>query len=223
MDLQTPPSATASESARPWRTPFRELLEVAVAYLLIQGALWSYGAVQAGWAVAAAAWIIVTTALSRRSVRQLGIGWNGLRDSAWVVAAAVLLGGLLVLVAWLHGSLRPLEGAHTALWHAWMYAVWALLQEFIMQSFMYVRLEAAFDSRGRALLWTALLFAAAHVPNPILVPASFGLALVLIWLFARYRNIYTLAAAHAILGLVLSVTLPEALAHHMRVGIAYWI
>jgi len=44
-------------------------------------------------------------------------------------------------------------------------------------------------------------------------------------LFRRYRNIYTLAIAQAILGMCLAAAVPDAWHHHMRVGIGYlsWI
>ncbi len=221
MGLQTTTTAPPGVTGRR-RSPARELVEVAVAYALIEGALWSAGAVQAGWALAGLAWIVAATVMSHRPAQSLGITWRGLRQSAWVIAAAIMVSGLLFLTAWLQGTLHPLAGAHKSLWHAWLYAVWALVQEFILQSFLYVRLEAVL-SKGWALPATALLFAVAHIPNPILIPASLVLALILTSLFARYRNVYTLAAAHAILGLALSVTLPQALLHNMRVGAAYWL
>jgi membrane protease YdiL (CAAX protease family) len=66
------------------------------------------------------------------------------------------------------------------------------------------------------------LFCIAHIPNPVLMLATLGMGLFWAELFRRYRNIYPLSVAHAILGLSLSVTIPEPVTHHMRVGIAYW-
>ena len=76
-------------------------------------------------------------------------------------------------------------------------------------------------NRTPAIALAAVLFAAAHIPNPLLV------ALTLIWgaisctLFLRYRNLYALALAHGILGMTLAVTVPNPIARHMRVGLGY--
>lgn len=190
-------------------------------YALLEGGLWSYGGAQAVWALALAAWIMATTLLSRRSARDLGLTAAGFWPSLWVVGAALLLGGVFVLAGWVNGSLRPLHS--TPLWRSMLYVLWALIQEFITQSFIFVRLELVFRSRWRAVSCTALLFSAAHIPHPVLVPGTFVLAIALTWLFSRYRNLYTLAMAHAVLGLALGATLPQAWLRHMRVGIAYWL
>ncbi len=65
------------------------------------------------------------------------------------------------------------------------------------------------------------LFTIAHLPNPILT------VLTLLWgwascrLFLRYRNLYTLAMAHAILGISIAITIPGPVDHNMRVGLGY--
>jgi membrane protease YdiL (CAAX protease family) len=65
------------------------------------------------------------------------------------------------------------------------------------------------------------LFAAAHLPNPVLTTATFIGALFLCEMFRRYRSIYSLAIVHAMLGLTIAITTPDSLLHHMRVGIGY--
>ncbi len=88
-------------------------------------------------------------------------------------------------------------------------------------SFIFVRLEDAFDAKT-AILATAFLFGVAHIPNLVLMAATFPMCLVFCWLFWRHRNIYPLAISHAVLGLTLSIVLPVAVTHSMRVGISYF-
>lgn len=102
----------------------------------------------------------------------------------------------------------------------WVYAIWALLQQFLLQSFFYVRLEALTERRW-AVPVCAALFAAAHAPNPILTPATFVGALFFTGLFRRYRTIYPLAAVHAALGVTIAATFSDHLLRHMRVGLGY--
>jgi membrane protease YdiL (CAAX protease family) len=107
-------------------------------------------------------------------------------------------------------------------WRIVLYALWALVQEILAQSYLYLRLEAVWGGSRRAVLMTAVLFALAHLPNPVLTPVTLVAALAFTAAFRRWRNVYTVAVAHAVLGLALSVTMPAALTHQMRVGIAYW-
>ena len=125
----------------------------------------------------------------------------------------------MVLIAWYGGQAH---GLHTArpLQRALLYSGWALFQEFLTQSFMFVRLEAVLRSPW-AVICTALLFSLAHLPNPLLTPATLVAGLVFSSVFQRYRNLYAVGLAHALLGLALAVSLPESAIHHMRVGAAY--
>jgi membrane protease YdiL (CAAX protease family) len=103
---------------------------------------------------------------------------------------------------------------------AWQYAIWALEQEFILQSFFYVRLESFLGSR-RAVWGAALLFCAAHLPSPVLTLLSLIGGLLFCEMFRRYRNIFPLGLVHAVLGLTIAASFPDSLLHHMRVGLGY--
>jgi membrane protease YdiL (CAAX protease family) len=117
--------------------------------------------------------------------------------------------------------LHGLGHAQPVPWHrAWKYAIWALEQEFILQSFFYVRLESLLGSR-RAIWGAALLFCAAHLPSPALTLMSLIGGLLFCEMFRHYRNIFPLGLVHATLGLTLAASLPDGLLHHMRVGLGY--
>ena len=91
-----------------------------------------------------------------------------------------------------------------------------------MQSFFFVRLERI-PSSGRKAVWTAsLLFFLAHLPNPVLLIAAAIAGPLLCELFRRYRNIYPLAIAHALVGLALAAAIPDLIHHQMKVGMAYF-
>jgi len=195
--------------------------QLAVAYGLLQVALWTTPPTQliAGWA--AAVWIVAVTVGNRRSLRELGLGLSGLRGALIAVSIAAVAAALILLAGYAAGTLRILYGPTPPLWHSAGYAVWALEQEFILQSFFFVTLEKLLRDSTKALWGAAILFSAAHIPNPLLVAATFLAALFFVSIFRRYRNLYPLGLAHAMLGLSLAVTVPDALIHHMRVGISY--
>lgn len=117
--------------------------------------------------------------------------------------------------------MRSLGPAQPVPWRrAWQYAIWAMQQEFILQSFFYLRLESLLGSR-RALLGAACLFSAAHLPSPLLTLLSFIGGLLFCEMFRRYRNIFPLGLVHAVLGLTIAASLPDSMLHHMRVGLGY--
>ena len=67
----------------------------------------------------------------------------------------------------------------------------------------------------------SLLFALAHLPNPILAPITLIWGFAACLLFLRYRNLYPLMIAHAILGITIAVAIPGPVVHNMRVGLGY--
>jgi membrane protease YdiL (CAAX protease family) len=72
---------------------------------------------------------------------------------------------------------------------------------------------------------SASLFAVAHLPNPVLTVITLICGLASCLFFLRYRNLWPLAMAHAILGIAIAITVPGNIDHNMRVGISYltWV
>jgi len=204
-----------------WRVA---LWEVVVGYGLLEAALWSEGELRWVWTAAVVLWITGVTAYHRPTLRQLGVGWTGFVRSLWAVGLAGAVGAAMLLGARLAGTLHVYPVHRTLLAVASGYLVWTLQQEFLLQSFFFLRLEQLLGDR-KAVWAAAGLFALAHVPNPVLVPATFAAGLAFCAVFRKYRNIYTLAIAQAILGMCLAAAVPEALHHHMHVGIGYlgWV
>ncbi len=196
------------------------LAKILVGYLLLEIALWSPKHIQIWFSLLLAGWVIGTTVLSRYSAEQLGLTRRGFRESSWVPLAALAVGGIFLFCGWLAGSLHPLFGPIPASTHAVAYAVWAFQQEFMLQSFFFLGLLQLTSPR-RAVIIAAVLFSFAHLPNPILVIATLLSGIALTAAFARYRNVYSVAIAHAILGLAVAISIPADLHRNMRVGLGY--
>jgi hypothetical protein len=103
----------------------------------------------------------------------------------------------------------------------WVYALWALLQQFLLLDFVLLRLLRLLPRRKAAVTAAAGLFALAHLPNPVLTPATLIWGFAASLLFLHYRNIYTLATLHIIFGICIAITIPGPVDHNMRVGLAY--
>ncbi|HKT68867.1 MAG TPA: CPBP family intramembrane glutamic endopeptidase [Terriglobales bacterium] len=196
-------------------------VQIAVGFALIEAALWE-GRHIAPWAWLALAWIVACTLASGFSCRELGLGGRGLRTALWVAGAGLLLAGGIVAGGALAGTLHTYSNQpHPAL-GSLLYLGWALGQEFILQSFFFVRLEKILRS-GRKAVWAASqFFFLAHLPNPVLLIVAAFAGPLLCELFRRYRNIYPLALGHALVGLALAAAIPDLIHHQMKVGMAYF-
>ncbi len=209
-----PQEQTATLAARLW-------LQIALVYGALEGALWTLHTTRAFWSGAAMGLIVAFSLAERQFWPKLGIEPRRIRYGWWIAPGGLGLGLLIILIGRELGTAHRLFGPKVIYWHVLGYAVWALAQEFIAQSFFFLRFEQILQSAPKAIAANALLFGAAHIPNPVLVPVTLAGGAVLSALFYRYRSIYTLAVAHILVALSLAVTVPSPTLHNMRVGIGY--
>jgi hypothetical protein len=203
-----------------WRRRFT-WAQVIVGFLFVECALWAARlSVRSRWAVAASVLVILLAVMDQPSVGKLGLRWPKARESIVIFGVGAAIAASMMVGAYLAGGQIPANPTFPN-WHmAWKYVLWALLQQFLLQSFFYVRFEALFGS-DRAFWVSGTLFALVHLPNLILTSCTLFSGLLFCELFRRYRSIYPLGVIHALLGLTLSSVVPEALLQHMRVGIGY--
>ena len=211
-------SEQAKGSARSLSVDLVSSFPVGLVFALIMVAVWTpQGRLNGISSLVAALCILWFTVRDRYSVRELGLARPGSGVIVMLVSGAFMVGTIAVAGSAIH-SFGP---AQPAPWRrAWQYAIWALEQEFILQSFFFVRLESLLGSR-RAAWGAALLFCTAHLPSPVLTLLSFIGGLLFCELFRRYRNIFPLGFVHATLGLTIAASFPDSLLHHMRVGLGY--
>jgi membrane protease YdiL (CAAX protease family) len=103
----------------------------------------------------------------------------------------------------------------------WGYALWTFVQQFLLQGFFLPRLLRLLPGPKSAALAAAGLFALAHLPNPILTVVTLIWGFAACMLFVRYRNLYSLAIAHAVFGITIAITVPGPVIRNMRVGLGY--
>jgi membrane protease YdiL (CAAX protease family) len=203
-------------SSRAW-----DWAELWIGYCLILIVIWTPGRWQEILYWVAFAWVAVTGWLRRKETRPNGLGLRGIVASLWIVGAAVLIALAGIGLAGRLHTLHRLYGVMPVANHLAGYALWALMQQFILQVYVLLRLLRRGLNRGAALALAAAMFSVAHIPNPVLVPATLLWALIACPLYLRYRNLYALAVAHGILGMCLAVTIPNSINRHMRVGLGY--
>jgi hypothetical protein len=198
----------------------REIVEIALAYGLILLVIWTPPPLQKFLWYTAAAVITVLVALRFEGWKAAGFRWTNLLRASWVIAAALAVGAAVLIAAAQFHTLRLPQPSHILDRYAG-YALWACVQQFLLQAFFLSRIMRVVGKPGKAVLAAAILFSAAHLPNPLLVPLTLLWGLAACLHFLRYRNLIPLAVAHAILGIVLTMTLPGPAHHSMRVGLGY--
>jgi hypothetical protein len=150
---------------------------------------------------------------------ELGLGLPGLIPSLWILPAACALTVASVLVAKKIGTLHPLYKGDFK--HIAGYVLWTCYQQFLLQDYFMPRLLRFLPSEASAVTLAGALFALAHLPNLALTAATLVWGIVSCGLFRRYRNVYALGLAQGLLGLAFAICVPDALHHHLRVGLGY--
>lgn len=214
----TPPS---SEGQLPGAGRRRVALELLVGYMLIVITCWMSRPAQQVFYYLSIAWIAATTWRSFPGWEAMGFRLRGLVASLWVVLVASIAAAIAITVA---ARLHTLHRPHGL--GAWIltfggYTVWSFVQQFLLQGYFLFRLLRLLPRREWAALAAATIFALAHLPNPILTPVTWIWGMVACFVFLRCRNVYTLAASHAILGIAVAITVPGPVIHNMRVGLGY--
>lgn len=217
-------SVSSSDNAlavRPLSINLGDLLDVSLIFAGIMFALWTAGVMQSVFIGVILAWVFFSVMRSRRTAEELGLSGRGFRASAWVVAAAALIAAVSILIAWRLKTLHAVLHGFVPETSFAAYTVWALMQQFLLMNIFLYKFLRILRSRLGAVLLAGILFATAHIPNPLLMAVTLTWGVVGCVLFLRYRNLYTLALAHAIMGLTLAITVPDAMQHQMRVGMSY--
>lgn len=168
------------------------------------------------------AMILASHLAHRHSLRDLGLTPAGLRASAEValpLALAVYLPVFLFALARHQLEILP-PGKQTLAAFAG-YGRWCVVQQYLAQSYFHRRLMELVPNPHHSSLVVALMFGAAHIPNPVLMVATTLGGFFLAEVFARHPNIWPLALAQTVAGFLIAALTPASLIHNMRVGPGY--
>jgi membrane protease YdiL (CAAX protease family) len=196
----------------------RDLLEIATIFALILAAVWTpLGFVNSLFVLMASACVLIFAARARWNAAQMGLT-RPAAGSATILAVGILCCGLVAIFGTPLRAAGP--GYYLPLVQSAEYGLWAMVQEFILQSVFFLRFEALLGARW-AVFASAAVYALAHLPNPILTGLALLGGILFCELFRRFRNLYPVGLIHAVLGLTIAASLPDKWLHHMRVGIGY--
>ena len=198
-------------------------LEIALVYAGILLYIWRWQfTYPRTWMILLA--IVVASQVARRErPAALGLTLRGLRPSAQVVLPlALALFAPAVIYGLVSGAFLLIPPARRILVSFAAYAAWCVFQQYLLQSYFHIRLMGLIRNRHLSSAVVALMFGAAHIPNPILMIATTAGGFLLAEVFTRRRSIWPLAFAQTVGGFLIAALSPAALIHNMRVGPGYF-
>ncbi len=219
--MESVASILIEENLRTIRSRRRDWFEISAVYAMVLLVFWTPPPWQYFLWAGAAALVATSIFKSFDGPKAMGLCRGSLSCSLWTVAATLAVAGLAVMLAALLHTLHVPGPAGSFLRRSCLYVLWALVQELVLQCFFLSRLLHLIGNATWAAVATAVLFAVAHLPSPILTVITLVCGLAACLFFLRFRTLYPLAIAHAILGLSITVTVPRALDRNMSVGLAY--
>jgi membrane protease YdiL (CAAX protease family) len=156
-----------------------------------------------------------------RSLDEIGLRRGYPPPSLWATAAAASAAAISIAVAFALHTFHLPSTPTSLIGHTFGYAIWAAIQQLVLQCFFLARLLRVLKNPIHAAIVAAVLFSVAHLPSPVLTLITFVCGLAACLFYLRYRSLYPLFAAHAILGGAIAVSIPSQVDHEMRVGISY--
>jgi len=166
--------------------------------------------------------ILVSHLLHRDTFRSLGLSLAGMRANAQMVLPIALAFYIpLLAYGFARHALTYVPVNRHAAASLLGYGAWCAFQQYLAQSYFHNRLMEAVRSRHLSSLLVGIIFGSAHIPNPILMVATTLAGFIFAEIYARHRNIWPLALAQAVGGLLLAAVSPASLMHNMRVGPGY--
>jgi hypothetical protein len=167
--------------------------------------------------------IVLTFFIHRDSLQNLGLGSHGFIPGMKAVLGPTLIISIaLVLSGIAFGTFTAGISNWNKLSGLGRYFAWCLFQEFGLQSFFTNRIIQILKDPKKTAWISGTIFAAFHIPNPVLIPLTFFGGIILTRVFIKNRNLLPLAFAQAIVGALASAAIPVSWHHGLRVGPGYY-
>jgi membrane protease YdiL (CAAX protease family) len=151
------------------------------------------------------------------------IGWrvdNFFHAVKLLLIPMIIIAALFVGLGFLMKGLR-FDRAQVIEWSLTL-PLWGLAQQYVLQGFINRRAQKLYGQGWQSVLLVAAIFALLHLPNPWLTVFTFLGGAVWAYVYQRAPNLLALALSHALMSMMLALSLPPATINSLRVGIKYF-
>jgi len=220
--MDTSPAAAASPIISDEAARLLTGLEATGMFACVLLYIWQWQEVVPHLWILLLAFVFASHFVHRDTLQNLGLTLFELRPSAERVLPIVLaLYVPLVVYGFAAGRLRLIAPSFAVLAYFVGYGSWCAAQQYLLQSYFHNRLLRALRNPHLSSVLAAVMFGAAHIPNPVLMVATTVAGFIFAEVFAHYRNIWPLAFAQTVGGFLVAAISPPWLIHNMRVGPGY--
>jgi len=193
------------------------ILEPVTIFLLIMAYIWGLRFSHHRFWLVILALMLLSHRLHREKAKALGFQAKNLRQCAEDFAPALVLLALILFGFGLLLETTRRIRFDDALLALMGYLPWGLFQQYVLNGYFFNRLERAVSHKAAPVL-AAALFSSAHLPNWFLMAVTLLAGHVCVSIYRRYHNLYFLGLAHATLGFLLYLVIPDSVSHHLTVG-----
>ncbi len=196
------------------------VMEIVAVFSLILIWIWGIHQFYVAITVSILSLAVASNALRGQGFGVIGLSWRSFPRSLRALAPALLvLAGLLLAGGEFWHTFRDVP-PRTAAAGFLIYCIWGLFQQFLLNGFLLNRLmEISGGGPTRPLLMVvASVFSILHAPNWFLMAVTLPGGYFSGLLYLRHRNLLTLGLAHALLGCLLYLVIPDWISHGLYIG-----
>src|SRR5678815_903130 len=158
-------------------------------------------------AIAAIAIVVYSMRVRGESVRDVGVS-----NASFMPALRLLIIPLVVAVV-VFGGISLTTNTfrwETLQWYKLItLPAWGILQQFVLQGFVYRRIRSLVENPNHAIGLTAILFSLVHLPNFPLMILTLAAGLVWTWVYSKAPNIIAIGISHGLMSLLIMSTMPK--------------